>query len=217
MENQLKFFKAELILLIICILFGGGCGKRDSNHIDLKTNRYKADLKIFPPYFVDFFPDTLSDIYSIEENIDITNGCVFYINFDFNFTPEKGQDYLYKYKDIIKESFMANDSSVFVIKRRKLRDQTLKVNNFTNKIYPIPYFEEANYSDIGVEDDIYSSSTESGLSEKFRIYVLDSQPGKYWTGLIPQDYMPQGWKNGFSKGFCINQKKNIIIYWIVIW
>lgn len=36
-------------------------------------------------------------------------------------------------------------------------------------------------------------------------------------GLEPLDYMPKGWKNGYSKGICVNKKERVVIYWLIIW
>lgn len=69
----------------------------------------------------------------------------------------------------------------------------------------IPYFESMEQHFL--TKDIFSSGTISGLADDMIIYIIDSKPGKYWTGLKPNKYMPVGWKNGYSKGICLNAKK----------
>ena len=216
MENQLKY-SSFIFVIIIIFITQVGCKKNNESTMYFGTNKYKQELQEFPEYLVDFFPDSMSNTYSVEKSIDTTNQSIYYMNFDFD-SPNL-EHILTKYKNRIKKSYSADDSTLVIIKRAKFRDnlQPLTISGST-RLSPIPFFESADLSGIGIENEkIYSDSTRSGLSNNFNIYILDSKSGNYWKGLKPQDYMPEGWKNGYSKGVCINEKDNIIIYWFLIW
>ena len=59
------------------------CPKELFIHKNKVMLEYKKELKLFPSYMVDFFPDTLSGIYSTVENIDTTSQCIYYMNYNF--------------------------------------------------------------------------------------------------------------------------------------
>lgn len=221
MENQSKYSKLLLVICVCIIFLLISCNSKNSTDSYFSTDQYKQELEEFPHFLVDFFPDSISNIYSIEKNIDVTNECIYYINFEFESTPTETELILNKYQRKIKKHLAADDSTIIAIKRLSLRDKSEKIIfPFLNgdELYPIPYFESANLSYIDIKnEDIYSDKTKSGLSDNFNIYVLDSKPGIYWDGLKPLNYMPEGWKNGYSKGFCINEKIGVIIYWLIIW
>ena len=68
--------KAKSVLglcLFLCLI---SCNKYENN----VTLKYQRELKLFPSYMVDFFPDTLIGIYSTLENIDTTSQCIYYMN-----------------------------------------------------------------------------------------------------------------------------------------
>lgn len=208
----------NIFLYVFCIFVFISCIAGNKNQID-----YQKDIKLFPPSLVDFFPNNLSIPYSITKNVDTTNKCISYVYFSYkndNLQNLK-QEILKKYKN----KYKANDSLLITIKRNSLFENEKKktyyksIKRNANIYYPIVFFEyneDVNY--IGIDSkSLYSPINESGLSDDFTIYLLDSNPGIYWKGLNGLDYMPDGWKNGYSKGICINEKTKTVIYWVVIW
>jgi len=198
------------ILFLLIILF---CSESCSNNTLPKEGmiRYKADLELYPNFLVDHFPKEIKKKPIIVDiNNDTTNMCI-----SFSLTKYYDQE-----NDLlsfpIKVSYHATDSNLVVIKRslllRKSRKRYSKED--LNNNYPIPYFEFKDYSDFR---NAFSQETKSGLSKDFKINIIDSNVGGYWDGLKPLSYMPEGWKNGYSKGISINEKANIIIYWVIIW
>jgi len=213
------------IRIIILILLVGfiSCRKPD-NHDNHATLVYQKDLKQFPSYMVDFFPDTIAGIYSTAQTVDTTNKCIYYCCYDLqpkntlNLEKSLEKKCLENYNasdtglvTIISESILEWDNSKEVYYKTLLKNNTL--------YYPVPFFEkDDNLDRIGIKsEDIFSNKNISGLSSDFVIYVLESKSGIYWKGLKPNKYMPDDWKNGYSKGICINHKKGLTIYWLIIW
>ena len=77
-------------------------------------------------------------------------------------------------------------------------------------LYPVPNFWDSQY---------ITNDTESRLPKDFLIYVLEAHSGKFWNDkyLTKGKYMPEAWKNGYSKGVAISKKRKVIIYWFIIW
>jgi len=212
----MKIKSVLCLCLYLCLI---SCSKCENK----ATSKYQKELKLFPSYMIDFFPDTLSDIYSTVENIDTTSQCIYYMNYNFKSKNiVELQDYLAK-KSM--QSYVSSDTSLVTIKTESVIywDDSKKIyykrifKNNTN-YYPIPFFEKEEFGGIGINNEnIYSNVNTSGLSNDFVIYILDSKPGLYWKGLKSNKYMPNGWKNGYTKGVCINEREKIIIYWVIIW
>jgi len=75
---------------------------------------------------------------------------------------------------------------------------------------PIPIFQNIQYAD----------NYTGRLFSDFALYVLDAEPGMFYKPndkYEPDNYMPEYWEHGYSKGFAVNKSKDIAVYWIVIW
>lgn len=184
---------------------------------------YRNDLKLFPDYLVDFFPRNLSSAYLTTKSVDVTNGCIFYINYSFGDNDVKKlrmrleKECKYKYESSDSLLITVKNSSLFEWDERdKIYYKDIKRHN--KNYYPIIYFETKELDRIGLDKkNIFKLTNQSGLADNFIIYVYDSKPGIYWKGLKELDYMPTGWENGYSKGVCLNEKEHVVIYWFVIW
>jgi hypothetical protein len=68
-------------------------------------------------------------------------------------------------------------------------------------------------------NDLISDVTDCKLPKDFDIYVFEAKSGKFIEkeNLTKGIYMPENWKNGFSRGVAISTKRNIIIYWFIAW
>ena len=183
--------------------------------IDKKYQERKA---FFNKEFVSHFPERLDSNY-----ITFTDGV----------SPEVGPltlrliSKIDKNKDIKKlingalTKFAADDSCLLIINRFATRDRFYKIelsdterklinrDCYNGKI-PIPNFWDSR---------IISDSTECRLPSDFVIYVLDSKAGRFVSPDLLTDgsIMPEAWKNGFSKGIAVSEKRKIVIYWVDIW
>jgi hypothetical protein len=179
-----------------------------------------------PKEFIDFFPSQMevSGKTGGSSNAEY-NRCLSFFLFEYDRKNRiDSLEHVFSKKSIA--SYQSTDTNTIVVKRWEIRqeqkDEVLyKDSVYGGKIYyPIPYFEKEEPVRIGNASsptNIYSDSTRCGLSGDYTIYVLDSNPGLYNWDLRPLFYMPDGWKNGYSKGVCINNKDGIIVYWVLVW
>ena len=94
---------------------------------------------------------------------------------------------------------------------------------YANKL-PIPYFE--NY-DFGL-GTMESKKEEEGklhfnythtIPIDLQVYVIKAEAGDFWKESC-NEKRPESlkeWRHGYSKGFAISEKENMIIYWTMIW
>jgi hypothetical protein len=85
-----------------------------------------------------------------------------------------------------------------------------KANLLKSLYLPIPYFSDGYYN---------KARTFSGLDSSFVIYIIESKPGIYTdtTFLKKNEYLPNKWEHGFSRGIAVSKSKNQIIYWVTVW
>lgn len=210
-------------IISLVLLIGFISCRKPVSYDNHATLVYQKDLKQFPSYMVDFFPNTISGIHSTVQAVDTTNKCIYYLYYDL-----EPRNTLNLEKSLEKKSlknYIASDTGLVTIIPESILEwddskevyyNTLLKNN--TQYYPVPFFEAENFEQIGVKSrDVFSNKTISGLSNDFVIYVLESKSGIYWKGLKPNKYMPEDWKNGYSKGVCINHKNGLTIYWLIIW
>jgi hypothetical protein len=192
-------------------------------NISYQENLVQLD---FPKEFTDFFPSQLEVACGTDVNIDNSNRCLYFFLFEYDRKNTiDSLENVFSKKSIA--SYQSTDTNTIVVKRWEIRqeqkDEVLyKDSVYGGKIYyPILYFEWSEpfkIKDVSSPTNIYSDSTRCGLSKDYVIYVLGSKSGVYRDDIIgPLDYMPDGWKNGYSKGVCINNKDGIIIYWALVW
>jgi hypothetical protein len=207
-----------LVLIFLLTLFS--CGqKRSLFEWRLKeiNESYKEELSTMqlPGNMVNHFPENIERLpIKIYKSISESQSCMYFMLFEFNNDKNIQYNYIAKYQ--------ASNDSLLVIKRHA-RNTFISYKSYLrndNSFYPIPFFEKDTYNnpeDVVTTEDVYSDSTTCGLSKDFAIYVIDFNPKFQKDEMRPLSYMPEGWKNGYSKGICINEKKGVIIYWVLIW
>ncbi len=187
---------------------------------------FKERIKKYDPSFVDHFPSNLNtnDNISFIERSAQTFGetSIFLSLYDADSMVVS------KLKDKLTRNAIANyhpnDSSLLVLNRftdtknllsirsaRKSPEMIWLIDSvdYKNK-YPVPNFFFSRYS---------TPKTISRLPADFRLYVIDAKPGRFWENkyLSNGKFMPEKWKNGYSKGIAIDQTDRNIIYWFAIW
>jgi len=214
------------VIIFGLFLFFIGCkqNKQDDMFIENRLKdislAYNDDLKKtgIPYKFTNHFPSEITSLpIKMHPNIEVSEECIYNMLFEFNVKKSKIDSITTVLENKHISKYLPSDSNLIVIKRKILRKENYKEINVTP---PIPFFETYSFSnseDVVTIEDVYDETTKSGLSKDFKIYVLESEKGKYWEGLESADYMPKEWENGYSKGIAINEKNNIIIYWVIIW
>lgn len=197
--------------------------KERLKEVNIEYQQDMKEIKI-PLALLDHFPSSIKHLPTSQaESFATSNNRISYMLFEYGL-PQTTIDSTKKiYSETAIQVSTGNDSSLIIVKSKlqiELYGKPSPHNDKTIKLYPIPFFESKEFNnpeDVVTTEDMYSNTNISGLSDNFSIYVLDSKPGNYCEGLKPLDYMPEGWKNGYSKGLCINKKIGVIIYWVIIW
>ncbi|MFO8055500.1 MAG: hypothetical protein R6U19_10110 [Bacteroidales bacterium] len=88
-----------------------------------------------------------------------------------------------------------------------------------NKLCTEEYIPVPDFSSLFVNSKLSLYTEEGKLTDNFTLYILKSEPGKF----LDKKYLTEGigltekWRNGYSRGIAINEKDNIVIYWLEIW
>ncbi len=210
----------RLLLTLVFVPFFY-CSKNNNLEAVFKELGIPIFMRIHLPQNVD--PKEYSLTYNLVpvNNIATTEYIYFYFKMD-NIWPPEIEDsianraiYTTRFSDscnIIPLFYQNNDSYYNQEGKEWLYDTWKKnISRCEGTVFPIPSF-------IGVSCDDYKLKHEKGLSDDFRIYVLDSKQGKtfeekYYT---TADYqMPSGWENGFTRGVAISNKS--IIFFFTSW
>ncbi len=129
-------------------------------------------------------------------------------------------------KEFIQQSVFRNDSNIIVdiSELKKSYFPNPKYNIWQEQRFPIPNFEDFNFG-LGVME---LSKTIKG-EEQFKylytvpddlcIYVVDSKHGDFWSNNVSEKRPVElkEWRNGYTKGYSVSEKNNIIIFWTAIW
>ncbi|MGD8778060.1 MAG: hypothetical protein PVH88_03770 [Ignavibacteria bacterium] len=222
MKNTYKSIQKIIYMIIISTLL---LGCNNQNHINELNREYQKQKSFFLNKFVDHFPQEIKDEFGIKI-YSITNEKWTFplmIMLDDIYNTESYRSRIDSLIDISVEKYNPTDTCLLIVNRfhNKLNefDYELKLNEkeyslidracYQNSL-PIPNFFFNQYS---------SKKNPIRLEEDFELFVLDAKSGVHWKKEYAKDgrYMPYNWKNGYSKGFAINEKMNVVIYWFIIW
>lgn len=214
---------------LIVVLFCMGC-----NHVERKyslrvlTASYQEGLEALdvPDAFLNHYPRALFSHFTYmdsQSQLQETS-CIYSAFYEYNVNKERLDSLVYNLQNQKIAQYRPTDSSLIVLgKNRKIRKAKREDTEFSkinqNPYYIIPYFYERdwdNNSNYPHKEEIYAN-TLCGLSEKFIIYVLESEPYIFKTALPNLEDTPVGWERGYSKGISINKEKQTVIYWLIIW
>ena len=218
--------KKTLIIIGLCFFFAGcNQNEKEKDYMEWRlgeaSKSYKEDLNKLeiPAKLLSHFPAEITKLPIMLRipGAEISNEIIRTVLYEFDVERSKIDSIVAILESKKVQNYLPSDSNLIVIKQKVLRKEDYKK---VEVIHPIPFFETYSFShpeDVVKTEDIYSETSKSGLSKDFKIYVLESEKGKYWKGLEPANYMPKEWENGYSKGIAINEKNKTIIYWVVIW
>jgi hypothetical protein len=226
-----------MILCLLIIAFTSGCQNtikkpiKTSDYKQIRINEYKRCLSFFDEGLISHFPKELPDTCGFSTNV-LINDTLKLIGFDVRnlILMKHCQSIGYlklknNFDKLSKAVYLANETNLLLLFSYSDRDsidgklyedletpekRLLAKHNVTiTKSLPVPLF------DI----DYYKGNTKCGLSEDFKLYVLDAKPGKYLPDkyLADCDCLPEKWKHGYSKGVALSDKKRTVVYWIAVW
>lgn len=181
---------------------------------------YQKDLKRFKKKFVSHFPKSLEyGNYSsrIDDGIDADypNEMSFVLRLNNeggeidSFMKNKLGNIIAEYSpgddcQLVLNDFYTNSNGVKTFRVKKSTIDTSCKNTF-----PIPNF---------IDNDYYTESTKCKLPEDFTVYVIEAKKGVYSNKIIVEkSSMPNEWLHGYSKGVAISEKRNVIMFWMIIW
>lgn len=203
-------------------------------NIDVKKQiqqDYKRSTSFFDNDLVNHFPSELCDSSGYHTNVlrkyNLAKLC-FATSKTILWKPYISSQYkamVSKFTNLSNTTYSANDSNLLLIfnycdiveiegdiyrdQEPPERQALAKHNVITANSLPVPLFEI----------DEYKGNTMSGLTEDFKLYVLDAKPGKYINEKHLQECecLPEKWKHGYSKGVALSDEKKVVIYWIAVW
>jgi len=98
-------------------------------------------------------------------------------------------------------------------------------NNAANGLKPIPYFADYDFGLGSLTDSILTDSGSREITsyitpDDLDIIVLDAQTGwvfEYECLNLTRPNSLGEWKHGWSKGFAVSEKHNLIVFWAMVW
>lgn len=213
------------IVILFSVFIFVGC-KREVSFNDKSIKRmnesyvkYKSE---FSTKLTDHFPNEILRLEnSLSSNTDIRKDNIGLYLYQYNLS-EKEIDSISN--SIIKRGFL---------RRYNSKEECLfKVNPFET-LETIESYEKTKVIDsVDIDKDCYKDKLpipnfvdfyyDSRINiwedSDFEIYVFNVEKGLFYEGLeIASEQMPNKWGNGYSKGIALSNKRNIAIYWMVIW
>lgn len=190
--------------------------RANETYQDFVISKYDERYISHFPHKIEYLP---MDIMTVEKGVDCERQLIMDLELPSSIIDTLFEYYtsnnLSTYKPSIEGLLIVNR---FLSKenqfKRKLASQSeidiyTKSFNFS-ELFPIPNFCRLKPSLLG--------QTECHLSSDFEIFIIESKPDKLINEeLTVSEYMPVGWKNGFSRGVSISKSKKKIIYWFVFW
>ena len=171
---------------------------------------YIESYRTFPKELVDHFPKKIPNNWT-----HISYGSPEYINewssttglsLEIQITSkEKFKRLKNQLGEEAKEIKNSVDSCLLIVDSKKSQN-TINCNSY----YPIPQETIFDYDD---ENDKWLRL------ENCEIALLDYKSGIFLESkyLTVKETLPENWKNGYSKGYAFNNKKQTIMYWLIIW
>lgn len=203
------------------------CNIRIKKQDDLKSSNkiYKHTLEAFEKKFVDHFPPNLEtkDFSIIERSVRNFGETSLFLNLH-DVSASKLDSLTLSLKTKSEKIYNAAQSTLLVVNQFTNEDNILSILSQIKTDEMKYIIDSIDYQGLlPVPNFFYSKNkdrtTQCKLPEDFNLYVLEAQAGKFWDNsyLSNGKYMPDGWKNGYSKGVAISYKRNTVIYWFIIW
>lgn len=218
----------KITFLFATILFAAGC--HSNINVNETKERYLKSINFFDSALVDHFPDQLPDSCGYKTTVphfDTLKMLGFGVDGIWlwkNYPASRFRSIISHFKGIAKNIYLSSDSDLLLIfpysdevklegkiykDQEPLDRKKLALHNLRATTLPVPLFEI----------DEFKGNTICGLTDDFKLFVLDANPGNYINERYLQECecFPEIWKHGYSKGVAISNKRKAVIYWIVVW
>ena len=210
------------ILIVLVMLDLAGCLPGKESALREANLEYSQDKEYFNSSYVDHFPGRLNSL-AVAMKLDTSEADdhIRFLLFQYN-NKEKCDSV----REVANRDAMAvykpDDTCLLVVNRFttienwKIKDKSAliipdEINRdcYRNKL-PVPNFWDYPGT---------ISTSDVKLPEDYTLYVFDAKAGNYWDKdtLTGGQYMPDGWKNGYSKGVAVSEKRNDLIFWLLFW
>lgn len=229
--------KIYIIIVIFIGLYAGSC------HINNENDKQRHRSRVLKEYKTNFAKDYIVDnlLAHFPDNINEENPYIYSsppsCPPSFKCSVQFGRIYLICKADTTSKFILNNflsqhmylsDSNI-IINLSELRKDIFPVEKcnkwYANKL-PIPYFENYNFGlgekeeekIIEGEEVPYYNYTFT-IPSDLQVYVVAAAAGNYWKEQCNEN-RPESlkeWQNGYSKGFAISKKEDIVVYWAMIW
>jgi hypothetical protein len=196
--------------------------KEQNNRFNENKSKYFVPQEIFS-----HFPDNIMESYPVGLTFSLKdNPYRYFYLMSFNNNESFFKKNEKNAKRLAKKSFSAIDTTQYFVIQPN--DFYHKIHNLLLNSVPIPDFRFGKHLIVEGVDSIADSLTFNlyfsdgfpcGLTEDYEIYIIDTQ-NEYKT--FSDEYkdvftsLPRTKNTGFSRGICINKKKNVLIFWTII-
>lgn len=225
-----------LVTISLFLVFVFGCVNSDKNQfkkrlIEKYEKEYIEARSQFPEKFVDHIPkefgydNYITDAWSVDPSDEFSIKLFTYIS------DKKVDKTIKKYTLKSEAIYSANQECLFILNRfsnmqnygyldiSEVNQNLINRDCYKDK-YPVPNFwGKSEIQTDSTKFHLYSDSTKTHLPADFKIYVFDAEPGKFLSKekLTDGTFMPDKWKNGYSRGVAISKKRQVLVYWVIIW
>jgi hypothetical protein len=215
--------RSLIVHLILILIIGSDCkiiNSQDSNALMIKQldKDYQERKSFFRKELINHFPKKLDTTYITFTDCESPDIGTLTLRLTIRYYDKT------RINKIINKSiahYASNDSCLLIVNRFATIDRFYKLQPseeekeiidkdcYKDKL-PIPNFWDSQ---------IISETTYTKLPEDFIIYVLDAKRGEFMHTdfLTDGKSMPPDWKNGYTKGISVSEKRQIVIYWVDIW
>jgi hypothetical protein len=218
MKRSILILVLNFILLISC-----DSGKKSTKEIFLHNLniKYLERKAFFGDELTNYLPKEItSKSINFTETISADMGALELIVID-SISKDSIDYYQKKYERISKKIYLPSDTCLLVIDRFRNKK---KHYNTKEDYYFSPLIERDCYNDkLPVpnfwRNDYTTDSTDCRLPKDFTLYIIEAKKGIMMKDIELTDgwFMPDNWKNGYSKGVALSTKRRIAIYWLNVW
>lgn len=208
-------------LAVVCIW---GCNSKSTNKVQRDSQQnYSRYKQSFEPWLVNHFPELLTGERSMAINSkNVSKNSIGLYLYEYDVELSILQNLKQRLKNNSIAHYSTDNPMLLIVNRFEtmksyedreiplLTDSTYLDSRLYTNLYPVPNF--INYENPKQNNGIW-------LPEGFDLYVLDAKSGSCCKefGLNTNFQMPEGWKNGFSRGVAISEKNKTVVYWGIIW